>query len=119
MDDQQLFDELLSRISHEGDSAEYSPEQGGILMHRFKGQEHDPPFVLHVTPENVADHLRSFGDLRELFPDTSQEIAALQMFFVHVVETVDIVVAGTGRYSSERRHLVPHPGGVHSKDGPP
>lgn len=119
MDDQQLFDELVSRLNHEGDSAEYAPGQSGVLMHRFQGQEHDPPFVLHVTPETLGDHLRTFENLSELFPSVTQEIAALQLFLVHIMETVDIVVAGTGRYSAERRHLVPDAGGVRSKDGPP
>ncbi|WP_017616345.1 hypothetical protein [Nocardiopsis salina] len=119
MDDQQLFDELVRRLNTENGSAEYSPEQGGILLHRFQGQEHDPPFVLHVRPDTLRGHLRTFGDLGELFPDVDHDVAALQMFLVHVVETVDIVVAGTGHYSSERRHLVPDQGGVRSKDGPP
>src|SRR5690625_6713007 len=71
MDDEQLFDELLGRLNSEGDSAEYSYEQGGVLLYRFQGIDHDPPFVLHVDARTLGEHLRAMGGLRELFPDES------------------------------------------------
>lgn len=119
MDDEQLFDELLHRLNFEGDSAEYSHDQGGLLLHRFQGIDHDPPFVLHVDARSLGEHLRSMGGLRELFPDESPDISALQLFLVRVMETVDIVMSGLGSSDTDRRHLVPVPSGVSSRTEPP
>lgn len=119
MDDEQLFDELLHRLNFGGDSAEYSSDQGGILLHRFQGIDHDPPFVLHVDAQSLGEHLRSMGSLRELFPDENPDISALQLFLVRLMETVDIVLSSFGSSDSDRRHLVPVPSGISSRTEPP
>ncbi|GHD25145.1 hypothetical protein [Nocardiopsis kunsanensis] len=119
MDDEQLFDELLRRLNSEGDSAEYSDDRSGVLLHRFQGTDHDPPFVLHVDARTLGEHLRSMGGLRELFPDESPDISALQLFLVRVMETVDLVLSSSGASDSDRRHLVPVASGVSSRTEPP
>jgi len=119
MDDEQLFDELLGRLNSEGDSAEYSYEQGGVLLYRFQGIDHDPPFVLHVDARTLGEHLRAMGGLRELFPDESPDISALQLFLVRLMETVDIVLSGLDSSDADRRHLVPVASGVSSRTEPP
>lgn len=119
MDDEQLFDELLRRLNSEGDSAEYSRDQDGVLLHRFQGIDHDPPFILHMDARTLGEHLRSMGGLRELFPDDSPDISALQLFLVRVMETVDIVLSSFGSSDTDRRHLVPVPSGISSRTEPP
>ena len=119
MDDEKLFDELLHRLNLGDDSAEYSPGQDGILLYRFRGYDHDPPFVLHVDARTLGEHLRAMEDLQELFPEDAPEIAALQLFLVRVIETVDIVLSGVGPWRSDHHHLVPVHHGVRSQNEAP
>src|SRR5699024_1934257 len=90
-----------------------------VLLYRFQGIDHDPPFVLHVDARTLGEHLRAMGGLRELFPDESPDISALQLFLVRLMETVDIVLSGLDSSDADRRHLVPVASGVSSRTEPP
>ncbi|MEV2277395.1 hypothetical protein AB0I72_17600 [Nocardiopsis sp. NPDC049922] len=113
MDDTRLFTELVYRLNLDDGSADEAPAREGVLLHRWRGRGLDPPYVLHVDPPTLAEHLRAMEDISELFPNTPQEIGALQLFLVHIEEAVETA-------AEDCRHLVIGPAGVYARpDAPP
>ena len=102
--DEELFDELLRRVSMDDRTAGAAPGRTAVLLHG--GGEGEAPYVLHVDPCLLGAHLRSMADdAAEVFPDVEPEVAALRLFLVHVEEAVETAPPG-------HRHLAPDPSGV-------
>ncbi|WP_285732637.1 hypothetical protein [Nocardiopsis sp. ATB16-24] len=112
MDDTPLFRELVHRLDSNDGLADEASGRRSVLLRRWRGRELDPPYVLHVDPPTLREHLRSMGDTGGLFPDVSPEIGALQLFLVHIEEAVDTAPEG-------HRHLVIGPGGVYARSEAP
>lgn len=79
---------------------------GAFVLRRYDGEPHDPPLLLHVSAEQAADLVDERYDARDLWPDSTPERGALNLFLVHVDETV------ATRHDENRRHLVLGPRGL-------
>ncbi|MBB6119010.1 hypothetical protein [Nocardiopsis algeriensis] len=113
MHDTLLFTELVHRLNLDDGSAEEAPDRVGVLLRRWQGRDLDPPYVLHVDPLTLGEHLRSMEAISEVFPDTTPEIGALRLLLVHIEEAVETAPEG-------HRHLVIGPAGVYAQpDAPP
>ncbi|MEU0489001.1 hypothetical protein ABZ249_07210 [Nocardiopsis sp. NPDC006139] len=101
--DEELFDELLHRLSPGDRAAIASPDRTTVLL---DGGDGGKPFILHVDPAALGVRLRTTArEAQEVFPDAEPLIAALRLFLVHVDEAVDTA-------PPDHRHLALEPGGV-------
>ncbi|MEU0239248.1 hypothetical protein ABZ234_16305 [Nocardiopsis sp. NPDC006198] len=113
MDDTYLFTELVRRLNLDEGSADEATRRRSVLLRRWQGRDLDPPYMLHVDPPTLGEHLRSMEGISELFPGTAPEIGALQLFLVHIGEAVETAPQG-------HRHLVIGPAGMYAQpDAPP
>ncbi|MCP3012255.1 hypothetical protein NGM33_02860 [Nocardiopsis dassonvillei] len=113
MDDTSLFDELVHRLNLDDGSADGLPDRTGVVLRGWRGRGLDPPYMLHVDPPTLGEHLRSMEGVSELFPGTAPGIGALRLFLVHVGEAVETAPQG-------HRHLVIGPAGVYARpEAPP
>ncbi|MHA6804671.1 hypothetical protein [Salinifilum ghardaiensis] len=89
--DQELYDELLNRLSNEaGGHARASEDGSRIELSGWWEQEPlDETLRLHVTPRSLGEHLREMEDGIDLvFPDVQPVVGALQLFLVHIDEAI-------------------------------
>ncbi|WP_444960888.1 hypothetical protein [Nocardiopsis sp. M1B1] len=112
MGDAFLFAELVRRLNLDDGLADEAPDRMGVLLRRWQGGDLDPPYILHVDPPTLGEHLRSMEGISELFPGVIPEIGALRLFLVHIEEAVETAPEG-------HRHLVIGPAGVYAQPGAP
>jgi hypothetical protein len=59
MDGTLLFDELVHRLNLDDGSADGLPDRTGVVLRGWRGRDLDPPYMLHVDPPMLGEHLRS------------------------------------------------------------
>lgn len=103
MTDEEIFSDLTRRLSA---SATIHLEKGAIEISSFDGTQLEPAVRLLGTSESLVAHVRGMADdARGAFLETEPLIAALQLFLVHVEESILTRKPG-------ENELVPGPAGL-------
>ncbi|WP_141921402.1 hypothetical protein [Halopolyspora algeriensis] len=102
MRDSDLFAEFIKRLKSDSE-VRVNDDKMFVDLFTWEEENLDPPIRLHVSPAILGLHLRKMESAGgEVFPNVEPIIGALQLFFVHIMETIatrrqgdnDLVVVG-------------------------
>lgn len=97
--------EFVRRLNGFDSLAAQDPVRHAVVVSAWDSRELQPPVRLHLDPAVLGRHLRYLSeDGATLFPDVEPVIGALQLFLVHVQETIetrrpghdDLILVGSG-----------------------
>lgn len=84
MNPEDLYDELVRRLSLDGDVEETAT---GLELRRLFGNTFSPPLKVNVDGSSLSDCIDAIGSMgQEVFPTSPRDVAALQLLLANLEE---------------------------------